>query len=202
MKNLNSTEIAKAEEIIAAGLKKAAESLSFFMQETIQLQETDFNISTEFDQASTANATDNLFVLSTELKGNLKGVCYLVFTEDESNEICKVALSPDIYSNPQKLANMKEPLLMEVDNILSASVITQLANQLHVKVYGDVPSIKFIKQEEFKQLIVNQMIPDKLVMGFQTEFISSKAHFHPSFLWILEPDFLERVKETILEKTN
>lgn len=202
MKNINSTEIQRAEEIIAAGLQKAAESLSFFMKENIQLQETDFNISDEFNESSEIQNTEDLFVLVTELKGQLKGICYLVFTELESNEICKVALAPEVYNDDSKLSQMKEPLLLEVDNILSASVITQLANQLSIKVHGGVPTLKVIPPAQLKKIIVEQMIPDRLVMGFQTEFMSSKSHFHPSFFWIVERDFLTRVKETQLQKTD
>jgi len=197
MNNFNSNDTNRAEAIIAAGLKKAAESLSFFMKEKITLQETDFSISDQF-KASAAPDDQVLYVLSTELKGNLKGVCYLVFTEEESNELCKVALPPQIFDDPKKLSNMKEPLLLEIDNILSASVITQLANELRAKVYGDVPNMHKMSNDELGNLISKQLLPDKLIMGFQTEFISSKSHFHPNFFWILEPDFLQSVQQSLM----
>ena len=201
MNNLHPQEIKKAEAIIAAGLNKAAESLSFFMKEKITLQETNFSISNEFESKN-QNGDSTLYVLSTELRGNLKGVCYLVFTEEESNELCKVALPPQIFNDKNKLTSMKEPLLLEIDNILSASVITQLANELRAKVYGDVPSMKKMTNAELVSNITNQLEPDKLVMGFQTEFISSNSHFHPGFFWILEPDFIQSVQQSLLSQSN
>lgn len=197
MNNFNSNDIKRAEAIIAAGLTKAAESLSFFMKEKITLHETDFSISDNFQSVATTNQQVS-YVLSTELRGSLKGVCYLVFTEDESNELCRVALPPQIFNDPGKLAGMKEPLLLEIDNILSASVITQLANELQAKVYGDVPSMKTMSSTELTELISKQLIPNKLIMGFQTEFMSSKSHFHPSFYWILEPNFMQSVQNTLM----
>ncbi len=197
MSNFNSNDIKKAEEIIAAGLKKAAESLSFFMKEKIRLQETDFTISDKFNGETSVDA-QAAYVLSTELRGSLKGVCYLVFTEEESNELCRVALPPQIFNDNKKLDGMKEPLLLEIDNILSASVITQLANELQAKVYGDVPVMHKMNSSELSALISKQLLPDKLIMGFQTEFISTKTHFHPSFFWILEPDFMQSVQNSLL----
>lgn len=196
MNTFSTAEIARAEEIIAAGLNKAAESLSFFMKENISLRETNFDISTKYNNQEFESK--QLYVLSTELKGGLKGVCYLVFTEDESNEICKVALPPQIWNDKAKLSSMKEPLLLEVDNILSAAVVTQFANQLKIKVYGDVPFLNIHTEESLNNLINVQLHPDKLIMGFRTEFNSLKSNFHPEFFWILEPDFMENVRQTLI----
>lgn len=203
MENITSQEISFAKEIIGQGLIKAAESLSFFMKETITLKESDFKISDEQEiSIRNTNNEEDLFVLSTEMKGELKGICFLVFNKDEKDEICRVALPPEIFNNSDKLKNMQEPLLLEVDNIISASVITQIANKLKQKVYGDVPNLLLMNSNSLRETIVNQMKPDKLIIGFQTEFISSKAHFNPEFFWILEPGFLNSVKTKLLENTN
>ena len=203
MENLTGQEISTAKEIIAQGLNKAAQSLSFFMKETITLKESDFSISNEENISIKNNiAAEDLFVLTTELKGELKGICFLVFNTEEKDEICKVALPPEIFNNPDKLKNMQEPLLLEVDNIISASVITQLANQLKQKIYGDVPRLSMLNPSKLKEMIVQHMKPNKLIIGFQTEFISNKSHFHPEFFWILEPEFIDSVRKVVVEKTN
>ena len=201
MENLNSQEINTAKDIVTQGLQKAAQSLSFFMKETIQLKETDFTLTDEQNFITDHNTfNDELYVLSTEVKGELKGVCYLIFNKEEKDEVCKVALPPEIFNNPDKLKNMQEPLLLEIDNIISASVITQIANNLKLKIYGDVPNLNFMTAKSLKELIIQQMKPNKLIIGFQTEFISSKSHFHPEFFWILEPEFIQSVKKLVLEK--
>lgn len=203
MENITTQEINVAKEIIGLGLKKAAESLSFFMKEDITLKETDFNISSEQKISIRSSIEDEiLYVLSTEMKGELKGICFLVFNQVEKDEICRVALPSEIFNNPDKLKNMQEPLLLEIDNIISASVITQIANNLKQKVYGDVPNMLLMSPNNLKDTIANHMKPDKLIIGFQTEFISSKSHFNPEFFWILEPEFLNCVKSKLLENTN
>jgi len=202
MENLTTIEIDTAKEIIGVGLKKAAESLSFFMKEQITIQQTEFTVSYEKDfSIKDADSSQELYILSTEMRGELKGTCYLVFNQLEKDEICKMALPADIFNNPDKLKNMQEPLLLEIDNIISASVITQIANHLNKKVYGDVPNLTLMNAKELKNIITKQMKPDKLIIGFQTEFISSKTHFSPEFFWILDAIFLDFVKIKLLDTT-
>ena len=203
MENLTEQEVNTAKEIIAQGLNKAAQSLSFFMKETITLKESDFSVSNEENiSIKNSSTAESLFVLTTELKGELKGICFLVFNAEEKDEICRVALPPEIFNNPDKLKNMQEPLLLEVDNIISASVITQIANQLKQKIYGDVPKLSLLNPTQLKEIIIQHMKPNKLIIGFQTEFVSNKSHFHPEFFWILEPEFIDSVRKVVLQKTN
>lgn len=201
MGNFTTEETKAAKEIISVGLIKAAESLSFFMKEKIALSEADFTISTNENITAKVNSAEELYVLVTEMKGEMKGVCFLVFNREEKDEICKMALPPEIYNDSSKLYSMQEPLLLEVDNIISASVITQIANQLKKKIYGDVPRLTLMSTEGLRKMILKQMEPDNFIIGFQTEFVSSKSHFHPEFFWILEPDFLKCVRSEILQKT-
>lgn len=196
MSTFNIVEITRAAEIISAGLEKAAESLSFFMKEKIELEKTNFEIDTHYSRTKNTN-NELLYALSTEIKGTVGGICYLVFSEEESAEICKVALSPKILEDPIKVTQFKEPLLMEVDNILSASVITQFADQLKIQVHGDTPFLHRQTASELNSTIQKQLLPDRLIIGFQTEFISSKSHFNPEFYWILEPNFMETVKKSL-----
>lgn len=203
MEKLTNQEISSAKEIIDLGLKKAAQSLSFFMKEDISLKETDFTLTDEQSFIlENSSLDDNLFVLSTEIKGELKGICYLIFNKEEKDEVCRVALPAEIFNNPEKLKNMQEPLLLEIDNIISASVITQIANSLKMKMYGDVPKLELLNSNELKNVIISQMKPNKLIIGFQTEFISSKANFSPEFFWIFEPEFIESVKSKLIESAS
>lgn len=203
MENLTAQEVNTAKEIIDLGLQKAAESLSFFMKEPITLKEVDFNISSnQTIDVKNEDSLDNLYVLTTEMKGELKGVCYLVFNQEEKDEICKVALPAEIFNNPEKLKNMEEPLLLEVDNIISASVITQISNKLKQKVYGDVPAMKLMTAKDLKNNITEQMNPNKFIIGFKTVFISSKSNFNPEFFWVIDPNFFECVKKIVIEQAT
>jgi len=195
MKESTLPEIETAREIIAQGLQKSAQSLSFFMKEDMQLRETAFHLGRHENAfLNSFKSDDEFYVLSTHLKGDLNGLCFFIFTPEEKEELCRMALPAAMLDKPEG-QQMKEMLLLEVDNIISASVVTELANRLSLKVYGDVPSLTVLRGDALAALINVHTEPDRLMLEFQTEFISSKSHFHPEFIWIVEPGLVERVKQ-------
>lgn len=201
MEEITENELAIARKIINLGLAKANESLSFFMQEKLTTQETNFKIDDlNCLQELKKQSEEQLYVLTTELMGELKGSCYLIFSKDEVTELIKVALPAGIRNNPEKLSVMKEAVLLEVDNIISASVITQLSNILKFKIFGGVPKLSIMKGSEVNATINNGLLPDKMLIGFRAEFNSIKSQFSPEFFWILEPEFFEGVKRLAQNK--
>lgn len=71
------------------------------------------------------------YVITTELLGGLTGKSYLVLSHRDIGSLAGATGLKDTV--------VQEAFLKELDNILSAAVITVLSNELNVKVYGDVP---------------------------------------------------------------
>jgi chemotaxis protein CheY-P-specific phosphatase CheC len=195
MENINPNELNAAKEIVNAGLLKAAESLSFFMKEKITLDDMDFSFNKASNPADfTSKKGDNIHLLLTEIIGELKGVCCLIFSEDEANKLRDTALPPEITSNPEIMSEMSDGILLEVDNIISASVITQFSNILKHKIYGGVPNIKKLNSEQLNQYIKGKLEEDMFVINFNTHFVSSYLNFSPQFLWLFDNSFAESIR--------
>lgn len=189
------TELQVANDIINKGLLKAAESLSFFMKDKIMLDRTDccFNKpSTPSD--FTTKKGDNVHLLITEVIGELKGVCCLIFSKDEADKLRQTALPEEIRNNPAIMEEMNDGILLEVDNIISASVITQFSNILKHKIYGGVPNIKKLNSEEVNQYIKGKLEEDMFIISFNTHFISSNIDFSPQFLWLFDHSFATSIQ--------
>lgn len=196
MENNNHKELNIAREIVNAGLLKAAESLSFFMKETISLANMDFTFNKSPEPANFSDKKgDNIHLLLTDIIGELKGVCCLIFSEDEADKLRKVALPPEIMNNPQIMSEMSDGILLEVDNIISASVITQFSNILKHKIYGGVPDIKKFNNEQLNQFIKEKLEKNMFVINFNTHFISSHLDFSPQFLWFFDESFAESIRK-------
>lgn len=195
MENINPNELNAAKEIVNAGLLKAAESLSFFMKEKITLDDMDFSFNKSSNPADfTSKKGDNIHLLLTEIIGELKGVCCLIFSEDEANKLRHTALPPEITNNPEIMSEMSDGILLEVDNIISASVITQFSNILKHKIYGGVPNIKKLNSEQLNQYIKEKLEEDMFVINFNTHFVSSYLNFSPQFLWLFDNSFAESIR--------
>lgn len=196
MKSLTKSQKASARNIIHIGMEKAAESLSFFMQEKISLKEVDKNNCFDCEPLDIERKGEkNIHFLTTKIIGDLKGICCLIFSENEANHLRSVALPQEILNNPEIMSEMADGIMLEVDNIISASVITQFSNILKVKIHGDVPNLKKFSYDDMIQFLKNEIDEGLLLVSFKTSFSSSNIDFCPEFLWLFENSFVERIIE-------
>lgn len=195
MKALNVDELLVAKEIIDKGLEKAAESLSFFMKEPIQRGELGYY--ENWGQHSwklELKENPNIHLLTTEIIGELKGTCCLIFTEKEADQLRQTALPKDILENPKMMDQMSDAIMLEVDNIISASVITQFSNILRTKIFGGVPNLKKMNFEQLNNFIESLPIGTYAV-NFKTNFMTSKGNFSPEFIWLFDSSFIVYIKK-------
>lgn len=203
MENITNTELTSARKIVNKGLLKAAESLSFFMKEKISLAELDYSFNKQSNPADfTTKKGDNIHLLITEVIGELKGVCCLIFSNEEADKLRSSALSPEMTSNPDIMAEMSDGILLEVDNIISASVITQFSNILKHKIYGGVPNLKKLNSEQINQYIKSKLEDDMFVISFNTHFVSDSIDFSPQFLWLFDSSFGNSIRKYTEDEAN
>ncbi|MES2678665.1 MAG: hypothetical protein V4635_02215 [Bacteroidota bacterium] len=195
MENLDQNELLTAKKIVKKGLLKAAESLSFFMKEKVDINELDFHIS---DHIACPDKTgDNIHLLTTEVMGELPGVCYLVFSEEEADRLREVVLSAELRDSPELANEMKDAILLEVDNIISASVITEFSNILNHRIYGNVPTLKLVNPSDLDRMLKERSGADFFAINFRTQFLSSNINFSPEFVWLFDNNFLNSVKQLV-----
>jgi chemotaxis protein CheY-P-specific phosphatase CheC len=195
MKDLTPNEIDVAKRIISAGLVKSAESLSFFMNETITLK--DFDAEKHLDNPPLElgkKDENNIHLLTTKVIGEMKGICCLIFSEEEADHLRKAALPQEILDSPEMMEEMSDGIMLEVDNIISASVITQFSNLLKVKIHGGVPNLKKVTSQEMEDFISGEVNQELYLISFKTSFESSKVQFNPEFVWLFDNTFIESIK--------
>jgi chemotaxis protein CheY-P-specific phosphatase CheC len=196
MITFNTQEMQTARNIISAGLVKAAESLSFFMNETITLNEVDQDdqFSVHAIEIEKKNQS-NIHLMITKVIGELNVVCCLIFSEEEADQLRNTALPPEVLNSPEMMAEMSDGIMLEVDNIISASVITQFSNMLKVKIYGGVPALRKVDSVELENYLQNEINNELYLISFKTKFKSSHVSFAPEFIWLFDNTFVESIKK-------
>lgn len=195
MVTLNQQEMQAARNIISAGLVKAAESLSFFMNETITLNEFDQEDSLSVNAIEIEKKNQsNIHLMITKVIGELNGVCCLIFSEEEADQLRNTALPPEVLNSPEMMAEMSDGIMLEVDNIISASVITQFSNMLKVKIYGGVPALRKVDSTELEKYLQEEINNEMYLVSFKTKFKSSHVSFAPEFIWLFDNTFVESIK--------
>jgi chemotaxis protein CheY-P-specific phosphatase CheC len=195
MEVFNKTEMQTAEKIINQGLSSAAETLSFFMKEPIVVEQIGVhNLAIADKTPLKLRCTGKAHLLTTEVVGDLQGFCCLVFTEKEAEMLQKAALPPEVINDPVLFETMKDAILLEVDNIIAAAVITQFANLLKRKMHGSVPQLSSIDASTFDLFIQKRLDDQSHVINFKTNFSAKEKSFSPMFLWFMDNSFIDDIK--------
>lgn len=176
-------------EIINIGLSKAADALSIMIKEQVLIRCIDVMSPTEvFDQLG-----NDRIKLATNLRGDVEGSCYFIVTESEAQYLTSKTFGTDNESEKFELTELNEGFLLELDNIISAAVITQLSDILGVNIFGDVPRIETgISQQE-----IDRMLREFTPLFFKTQFRTEQTTFNPGFYWFLKPNVITELKNLI-----
>lgn len=195
---LNKIELDAAHEIINIGLSKSADSMSFFLGSRVLIKSFDIEFKDLNKEMWLPNRNDNqLHVLQTEIKGDISGKCFLLFTEEEKERFAQKGIPESYRSDKEKYDEMAKGLLLEADNIITASVLTQFANLLDIKIYGDVPNYSYQTLGEFSNSVNHQSNEKYHLMCFNAFFETDIEDYKPEFIWLLDKTFLEKIKEWV-----
>ena len=97
---------------------------------------------------------------------------------------------------------MKDAILLEVDNIITASVITQFANFLQQNMHGSVPRLEIATRSTAEQIISEQANKNTHIIEFYVQFHSATIDFKPLFIWYLNPTFVAYIKQYHAQISN
>lgn len=179
-----------AKSVIETAFNKAAESLSFFLKEEVSAEKS-FIFSSE--QISTERNTpgQQRYLLSTRIFGDLKGVCFLILSQEEADRIKKESLPQMAVSENKKL---EEALLLETDNIISAHAIAQFSRQLQINVFGAPPLLQILPGNLLREQLNKEAGNTSSAFCIKTKFKTHSPGFSAAFIWILESSFVELIR--------
>ena len=200
---LNKKELAFAEKIISIGMKKASEAMTFFTREKVLIKDMkieikDFSLINKFSTKITDEPT---VILTTQLIGELSGYSYLLFSKSDVTKFSELCIPKQYQNNSEDSKKMLDSLLLEIDNILSASVITQFSNLLKVKIYGGVPDLKILKTSELSSYISDKLENPSYMLCIDCDFSNNNTTLNPQFIWLLDAEFLSKIKEASNDNT-
>jgi chemotaxis protein CheC len=200
---LNDIEKDIIKEIFSFGLAKTADSLSVISKETVFLNIPGIQILELEDIASyIRDLESDASIIRSSIVGDIDGETLLVFNEDQANRLALICIG-----NPDKFEGnylaLKRSLLLELGNILTGALVTQLANILNVRILGTPPEvISGAKKTNFKFDPARLKTSRPLVLTVNTEFVNSDTVIEMPFIIIFEMSTVDRILEIIRIKSN
>lgn len=180
-------------QVMNKGFDRAAHAFSRFIDVPVKKTHTRFVLIRQEEPFTFLyDEADDVRVLTTQIIGEFTGKSYLIFNREECEEVFRVVGK----GKTQLSETLKDPLLLEIDNIISASVIAELADALHAEIYGDVPGIHTMSASRLQELIRNDIgqTPTASVIFTQTTFVfGDHQQISPQFVWKLSSQVFDLI---------
>jgi len=176
------------------GFENAAHSFSKIVNRNVKISASSLVIRHECDFSFASEGKDEVYVLITHLMGDFPGKSYLIITQEEAEEIFK-----SVFASKDRLdQSLQDALLLEIDNILSASVISAVSNEMNALVYGDVPKLKKMHSDELSEFLnSNEAHENNSIVYSNAIFkFDNREKIHPQFIWNLSARVFDLVPDS------
>ncbi len=172
-------------QVLSDGLTRAASSFTKIINKRVHIS-VDSPVSlkdTRFNYKE--RGEDFLYVMTTQLIGSIHGKSFLILSQQGFNEMTKAI-------GDKHNQELKEGFLLEIDNIISATVISEISNELAKEVYGDVPKLFSVKANDLQNFIHTHTL-DYSGLVFQSELRIEGNESKVQFTWVLDSKIMELV---------
>jgi chemotaxis protein CheY-P-specific phosphatase CheC len=176
--------------VMNSGFNKAASSLSRFINSELKIINTQSFLVSDQNLPNVSNEHGELYVLTTQIVGDLPGKSFLILNHEESQELFRTM------HKPENNDALRDAFLLEIDNILSASVIAEISNEVGIEIYGDVPQLIKLEALELQQFFANEKASEDplCTIVIHTTFrFDKKEKVHPEFIWKLSNKIFEMI---------
>lgn len=173
-----------------SGYSNAATSFSILAKTNIfftNLKSGFYKIDEDFNTPDFLNRNGSHVLLTTEIFGDITGKSYLLFSAEEFG-----LLTTEVPESRDPNLNLKEEFAKELDNILSASVITKLSNALNRKMYGDIPIMVGAVSARVVDIIFDDFSEQASEIYVNAGYFSIENHpsAKPLFVWVVDSSTL------------
>jgi chemotaxis protein CheC len=127
-------------EILNIGLARAADSFAVIAQERVLLEVPNIDLLMSDDIMTRVHDYQQDHVpIQSDIRGDFNGTTLMFFSGQHIQRLSRVCLRMQI-PETIKLNELQESLLLEISNIITGALVTQLANILKASIYGAPPT--------------------------------------------------------------
>lgn len=126
-------------EILNIGLARAADSFAVIAQERVMLEVPNLDLLPSTDIISRVRDYQMRYVaIQSDIRGDFNGSTFMFFSGQHIQRLSRVCLRMQVTETLQ-LNELQQSLLLEISNIITGALVTQLANILKASIYGAPP---------------------------------------------------------------
>ena len=127
-------------EILNIGLARAADSFAIIAQERVLLEVPSLDLLVSDDIIQRVRDLQEQHVaMQSDIRGDFNGITLMFFSGQHIQRLSRVCLRLKT-DDSLKINELQESLLLEISNIITGALVTQLANILKANIYGAPPT--------------------------------------------------------------
>jgi chemotaxis protein CheC len=176
--DLHMTELERdiIREILNIGLARAADSFAVIAQEKVLLEVPNLNIvSGRSILEKVRELQEQHVIIQSDIRGEFNGTTLMFFSGQHVQRLSRVCLRMNT-SDSTQIDEMQESLLLEISNIITGALVTQLANILKANIYGAPPvNPRDDMAKALQSLMLDRPMVQPLIFSVITQF-SDKAN--------------------------
>jgi chemotaxis protein CheC len=157
-------------EILNIGLARAADSFAVIAQERVLLEVPNIDLLVSDDILARVRDYQAQHVpIQSDIRGDFNGTTLMFFSGQHIQRLSRVCLR---MNTPESLEvnELQESLLLEISNIITGALVTQLANILKANIYGAPPTAPRGDIAEIMQGLLPQHQLQPLIFSVITQF--------------------------------
>ena len=157
-------------EILNIGLARAADSFAIVAQERVLLEVPNIDLLMSEDILRKVREYQSRHVpIQSDIRGDFNGTTLMFFSGQHIQRLSRVCLRMQT-DESLKLNELQESLLLEISNIITGALVTQLANILKANIYGAPPTAPHGDIADTMQNLLPEEMLQPLIFSVITQF--------------------------------
>jgi chemotaxis protein CheC len=159
-------------EILNIGLARAADSFAVIAKDIVLLKVPDLLLTDPKEViAQVVKYEATHVIIQSDIKGDFNGSTLMLFSGDQIERLSQVCLRMEYKYDGTEISDMQESLLLEISNIITGALVTQLANILKANIYGSPPvAPKGQIADSLKEILTHHPLFQPMVFTVITQF--------------------------------
>ncbi len=185
-------------EILNIGLARAADSFAVIAQERVMLEVPNLDLLPSTDIISRVQDYQARYVaIQSDIRGDFNGSTFMFFSGQHIQRLSRVCLRMQV-SESLQLDELQQSLLLEISNIITGALVTQLANILKSSIYGAPPQApEGDLSESLRSLMPDQEALQPLIFSVITQFSDKDNSVELPLMLFFDRATFEKILEII-----
>ena len=183
-----------ARDILEVGLAKSAQSLSVMINSHVELTPLEISLVGKELNDFLSHPEMNTLILKTELVGPVGGINYMLLSKSAVTAICQKCFNDEF--SEEDIKNLTIEFLKEVENVLAAATISEIADRFQVDMYGDVPKIQAVESSKVINVIDSETLNMNPHLQLRCELVIPELSISMNVIWVFDSNFLSMVDAT------